>query len=101
VTLPVTGTPTVHEIAWSAFKGGLPSATSDGSDLLALQWSFDWVDASSTAYGATLEVDDLAFLVDDAGGGGQGGESGAAGAGTSGMGGASEAGGNTGGAADQ
>ncbi len=99
VALPVTGMPTVHEIPWAAFKDGLPTATTDGSDLLAFQWSFDWSAASSTAYGATLKVDDLAFLVDD--GGGSGGQDGTAGAGTSATGGASEAGSSSDGAADE
>ncbi len=76
VTLPVTGAPTQHSIAWTAFKAGLPTPTTDGSDLLALQWSFDWQDGA-TPYAAELTVDNLEFFSDDsaAGGAGAGGAS--------------------------
>ncbi len=75
VTLPVSATPTAQAIRWSAFEGGLPTGTTDGSDLLALQWSFDWVDGA-IPYAAQLTIDDLEFFADE----GQGGAGGAGGA---------------------
>ena len=73
VTLAVTAEPTTHSVAWSAFKGGLPTDTTDGSDLLALQWSFEWLDGEAE-YPAQLVVDNLEFFSDsDDGGGGAGG----------------------------
>jgi hypothetical protein len=79
VTLPVTLEPTTLSIPWSAFKGGLPTATTDGSDLLALQWSFDWLDGNPE-YPATLTIDDLQFF--DEGEDGSGGAGGAGAPGT-------------------
>ena len=80
VTLQVTAEPTTLSIPWTAFKDGLPSATTDGSDLIALQWSFDWLDGN-LPYPATLSVDNLEFFNDGgAGGGGVGGSGAEAGA---------------------
>ncbi len=45
-----------------------------GSDLLALQWSFDWVDGA-IPYAGQLTIDDLEFF-DDEGQGGAGGAGG-------------------------
>lgn len=85
VTLPVTAQATTHAIAWSAFKGGLPSEKTDGSDLIALQWSFNWETGGPT-YQAQVTVDNLEFFTGD--NSGQGG----AGAGGTGAGGASDVG---------
>lgn len=79
VTLPVTSQLATHSIPWSAFKGGLPPDKTDGSDLIALQWSFIW-EAGGPAYPAQLTVDNLEFFTDDSGQGGAGG-AGAGGAG--------------------
>jgi hypothetical protein len=87
VTLPVNGQPTTHSIPWSAFKAGLPSPTTDGSDLIALQWSFDWLEGAKP-YAAELTVDNLEFFTDDSA------------VGSGGAGGASSALGNAGGAAE-
>jgi hypothetical protein len=79
VTLPITAAPTVHSIPWTAFAGGLPEDKTDGSDVIALQWSFEWVDANtSTPYEAELRIDDLAFYTDDDVGGGGAGSGGGA-----------------------
>jgi hypothetical protein len=72
VTLPVTADATMHEVPWSAFKAGLPTATTDGSDVIALQWSFDWQDGAPP-YSAQLTVDDLAFYLGGDAAGGAGG----------------------------
>jgi len=77
VTLPVTATPTTHDIPWSAFKAGLPTPTTDGSDLLALQWSFPWSDGN-LAFPGVLTVDNVEFYSDDAAGGAGGGGAGGA-----------------------
>jgi len=80
VRLPVTADSKTVSVLWSDLKGGMPNATTDGSDVIALQWSFDWQAGSN--YNATLTVDDLVFLTDDdsgtggAGGAGAGGEPG-------------------------
>lgn len=75
VTVAVSSAPTTHSIPWSAFEGGRPEDTTNGSDIIALQWSFVWDE--SNAYPAKLTIDDLAFYTDDApdpgGGGGAGG----------------------------
>jgi hypothetical protein len=61
----VTAAATTHSIPWSAFTGGRPSTGTNGSDILSLQWSFEWVDASSsTPYHAQLTIDDLEFFTD-------------------------------------
>ncbi len=64
VTLPVTSDPITHLIPWTAFNDGLPTLTTDGSDLIALQWSFDWQDGA-TPYAAELVVDNLEFYKQD------------------------------------
>ena len=68
VTLPVTATPTVQSIPWTALKGGLPSATTNGSDIIAIEWAFDWT-GGGTPYAAELTIDDLQFFNDSAAGG--------------------------------
>jgi hypothetical protein len=71
VTLAVSNQPTTVAVPWTAFKAGLPSATTDGSDLIALQWSFEWQD-DATPYAAMLTIDDLEFFTDGAGTGANG-----------------------------
>jgi hypothetical protein len=90
--LPVSAEPTTQFVPWSAFADGAPSAKTDGSDMLALQWSFDWNETFSS-YPAKLTIDDLEFVpVDNQPGGGSGG-GGSGGSGTGGGGGASGSGG--------
>src|SRR6478752_5746840 len=82
VIMPVTTEPTTQEIPFTAFTNGLPSLTTDGSDLLALQWSFDW-NENLSPYAADLLIDDLEFYTagtvpgGGTGGGGAGGSGGA------------------------
>lgn len=96
VRLPVESSPNTYTVLWSQFADGLPSAGTDGSDILALQWSFDWETGDAT-YDAQLVIDDLEFVTGaggagGAGGGGSGGSGGSLGmagsAGVAGMGGA-------------
>jgi hypothetical protein len=75
LTLPVTAAPTVMSVPWSAFKDGLPATTTDGSDVLALEWAFNW-QAGDIPYAASLTVDNIEFYVGD-GVGGAGGAGGA------------------------
>lgn len=90
--LPVSAEPTTQFVPWSAFADGAPSPKTDGSDLLALQWSFDWNETLSP-YAAKLTIDDLEFVpVEDqptggTGGGGSGGGANGGGGGTGGGGG--------------
>lgn len=64
VTLQVSDTPSVQSVYWRDLQDGAPAATTDGSDILALQWSFAWSDSASS-YPASLTVDNLEFLVSD------------------------------------
>lgn len=80
VTVPVKAQATTHSVPWSAFKGGLPSDKTDGSDLVALQWSFNW-ETGVAGFPAQLTVDDLEFYSDDDGQGGAGGAGGVGGGG--------------------
>ena len=79
LVLSVSAEPTTQYLPWSAFKDGMPSENTDGSDLLALQWSFDWNDSLSP-YAAELTIDDLEFVAPGSeptgGGGGSGGSTG-------------------------
>jgi hypothetical protein len=87
LVLPVTSEPTTSYLPWSAFTDGAPSALTDGSDLLALQWSFDWND-TLVPYAAELTVDDLEFVLPGSEpGGGSGGAGGTSAAGGGGSGG--------------
>jgi len=87
LVVPVTTEPTIQEVPFTAFKNGLPSLTTDGSDLLALQWSFDWND-SLTSYPADLLIDNVEFYsagtVPSGGSGGTGGAGGTGGSSGSG-----------------
>ncbi|RYZ05842.1 MAG: hypothetical protein EOO73_18190 [Myxococcales bacterium] len=74
VRLTVTEEPSTQTVLWSDFEGGFPTNRTDGSDILALQWSFDWSDGDPS-YPADITIDDLEFVpADDSGGmGGAGG----------------------------
>jgi hypothetical protein len=77
VSLPVTSVPTVHSVPWTAFKGGVPTATTDGSDVLTFEWAFRW-QPGDTAYQGKLTIDDVSFYTDEnQGSGGAGGAGGA------------------------
>jgi hypothetical protein len=69
VTLAVTSHATSVAIPWTAFKAGLPTVTTDGSDLIALQWSFEWDGDTTPPYAAELIIDDLEFFTEDGAGG--------------------------------
>jgi hypothetical protein len=89
VTLPVTAAPTTQSIPWTALKNGSPSATTNGSDIIAIEWAFDW-SGSATPYAAQLTIDDLQFFNDSGAGGSPGGGGpGGGGPGDGGAGGAS------------
>ena len=83
VMLPVTAAPTTQSIPWTALKNGLPSATTNGSDIIAIEWAFDW-SGGAKPYAAQLTIDDLEFFNDS----GVGGSPGAGGASDGGAGGA-------------
>lgn len=79
VRLPVAADSKTVSVLWSDLTGGIPNKKTDGSDVIALQWSFDWQAGSN--YNATLTIDDLVFLTDDDSGMGGAGGAGGAGAG--------------------
>jgi hypothetical protein len=72
VTLTIGPEPTTFTVPWTAFKGGLPTATTDGSDILAFQWSFEWSEGV-IPFAAKLTIDDLKFVAAGDGAGGAGG----------------------------
>lgn len=77
VSLPVTSSPTVHSVPWTAFTGGVPTAKTEGSDVLTFEWAFRW-QPGDTAYTGKLTIDDVAFYTDESqGSGGAGGAGGA------------------------
>lgn len=79
IILPVGAEPATVSIPWTALKDGLPATITDGSDVLALEWAFNWQEGG-TAYPASLTIDDVEFYSDD-GSGGAGGAPGMGGAG--------------------
>jgi hypothetical protein len=91
ITIPAT--PEVITLAWSDFGGGIPVATTDGTDLYAIQWQFGCGEAPCEI---DVTLDDVMFAPIGAstGAGGSGGT-------TSGMGGSGGTGdGGTGGTGD-
>ncbi len=80
VSVTVTDTLTPVEVKWADLKAGKPAtaATTDGSDVIGLQFILPWVDKMA-AYDASITIDDVEFIGMGAGAGGAG--SGAAGAG--------------------
>ncbi len=73
VRLAITPEASTQTVLWSDFAGGLPADKTDGSDILALQWSFDWSEGEPS-YAADLTIDNLEFIAaDDTGMGGAGG----------------------------
>lgn len=80
VRLTVSEAPSTQTVLWSDFAGGVPSDKTDGSDILALQWSFDWSEGDPS-YMADVTIDDLELVpADDTGAGGAGGAGGEGGA---------------------
>jgi hypothetical protein len=71
----ISETPQTVEILWSDLKGGKPTASTDGSDIVGLQWAFAWTEGA-TAYAAELTIDDVEFIGEGSGGMGNGGAGG-------------------------
>ena len=78
--ITVTDTLTTVEVKWADLKAGKPAAaaTTDGSDVIGLQFILPWAD-KAPAYDASITIDDVEFIGMGAGAGGAG--AGAAGAG--------------------
>jgi len=70
-------------VPFSEFAGGKPVATSDGSELLGIQWSFAWA-AGDTAYNVDVTIDNVTFGGPGSGSGGGGNEGGSPGMGGAG-----------------
>ncbi len=71
ISVPVSDVPTTHVVLWTELMGGKPSATTDGSDILSLQWSFTWAGSTDTPFDGRITVDDITFTdsTDDGAGG--------------------------------
>jgi hypothetical protein len=84
VEIEVTGAETTVEVTWDELLGGKPaaSATTDGSDVIGLQWILPWTE-TATAYDVSVVIDDVEFIGEGSGsgGGGSGGAPSEAGAG--------------------
>jgi hypothetical protein len=89
VPVAVTADFTTVEIKWADLKGGKPaaSATTDGSDVIGLQFILPWVD-KGTPYDTSVTIDDVEFIGmgSGSGGAGAGGAGGAGGGGEPGAG---------------
>jgi hypothetical protein len=72
--ITVTDTLTSVELSWSDFGMGKPaaSATTDGSDVIGLQFILPWAE-KAVAYDASVTIDDVEFIGLAAGGAGVGG----------------------------
>ena len=71
--LTVTEDFTTVEIKWADLKGGKPaaSATTDGSDVIGLQFILPWVE-KGTPYDTSVTIDDVEFIGEGSGTGGAG-----------------------------
>jgi hypothetical protein len=59
--IPVTPTPTVQNILWSDFSGGVPEASVNPSGIVAIYWYFPW-SSGSTPSAVDIVIDDLSFI---------------------------------------
>ncbi len=75
--LTVTDTLTSVEVKWADLKAGKPAAnaTTDGSDVIGLQFILPWADKAAP-YDASITIDDVEFIGEGAGGAGAGGAGG-------------------------
>jgi hypothetical protein len=80
--IEVTETPTTVEVTWAELGMGKPAAdaTTDGSDVIGLQWILPWAMAHAP-YDVSVSVDDVEFIGEGGGMGGAGNEPGMGGAG--------------------
>lgn len=64
---------TTVEVKWADLKGGKPaaSASTDGSDIIGLQFILPWVE-KGTPYDTSVTIDDVEFIGTGAGSGGAG-----------------------------
>ena len=61
VTRMVTDTSTTVEVRWADLTGGKPSAGTDGSDLVGIQFQYPWSDTAAL-YNPTLTIDNIKFI---------------------------------------
>jgi hypothetical protein len=86
VEITVTDTPQTIDVTWAQLGAGKPAAaaSTDGSDVIGLQWILPWAETGSTPYDVSIEVDDVELIGEGsgmAGAGGAGSEPGAGGMG--------------------
>jgi hypothetical protein len=61
MTISVPETPEVVTVEWADLTGGSPEAAVDPSQVLQLQWDFDWMDGM-TPYEVNVTVDDVVLV---------------------------------------
>lgn len=73
-SITVTEDFTTVDVKWSDLKAGKPaaSATTDGSDVIGLQFILPWAD-KAPPYDASITIDDVEFIGEGSGTGGAGG----------------------------
>lgn len=83
VEIPMTDVPMNVNVMWADLKGGKPAsaATTDGSDVIGLQFILPWTETSAP-YAASVTIDDVELLGPDALQGNAGAGTGGASAGT-------------------
>jgi hypothetical protein len=74
LALTITEEFTTVDVKWADLKSGKPAAaaTTDGSDVIGLQFILPWME-KGTPYDASVTIDDVEFIGEDAGGSGAGG----------------------------
>jgi hypothetical protein len=74
VALTITEEFTTVDVKWADLKAGKPAAdaTTDGSDVIGLQFILPWME-KGTAYDASVTIDDVELIGAGAGGAGAGG----------------------------
>jgi hypothetical protein len=78
VAIDVTEEPTTVEVTWDQLGMGKPAAnaTTDGSDVIGLQWILPWTE-THMPYEMTLTIDDIELIGEGGGAGGSGAGGGA------------------------
>ena len=74
VELTVTETLETVEVKWANLTAGKPAsaASTDGSDVIGLQWILPWAETGSTPYDVSITIDDVELIGQATGAGGSG-----------------------------
>ena len=60
-TRPVSETVQTVQVLWTDLMGGKPTATTDGSDIVGMQFQFTWSDTAAP-YSASITIDNVQFI---------------------------------------